>query len=274
VVVRAVRTAGGTDVVVHDDRALGGVTRVQFVASGEVVPELSELRQVRWVEEVAESTDDNVRTASTLQSGDAAVASIWDRGLHGEGQIIGMLDSGPVDINHCFFQDLTNNTPGGTHRKVLAIRNASNSAAGDHATFVAGCAVGDDANGSGTHAGRGGAWAARLISANRRDIRNGHSTMLAELAAAGDASIHTNSWHDNTGNPATYNQTAQTSTPSPGTTRNTWSSARPATLVRSRARRAPPRTPSAFLPPRPFRAITDSGTATTVPPRTGAANPI
>src|SRR3712207_2728914 len=120
-----------------------------------------------------------------------------------------MLDSGPLDIDHCFFSDpANNNTPGPNHRKVLAIRNASGSAADDHATFVAGCAAGDDVNGSGVHAQRGGAWAARLISGSHRDISNDHSTMLEELVAAIDAAVHTNSWHDDTGIPATYNQTA------------------------------------------------------------------
>ena len=49
--------------------------------------------------------------------------------MHGEDQIIGMIDRSPVDITHCFFQDPVDNTPGFAHRKVLQIRNDTNQAA-------------------------------------------------------------------------------------------------------------------------------------------------
>ena len=60
-----------------------------------------------------------------------------------------MIDSGAVDIAHCFFQDPANNTPGPTHRKVLEVRPAIKSG---HATFVAGIALGDDFNNLGAAA--------------------------------------------------------------------------------------------------------------------------
>src|SRR5687767_6806553 len=122
-----------------------------------------------------------------------------------------MIDSGPLDINHCFFRDAVNNTPNPAHRKVLSIRNTSSTAANWHATFVAGCAGGDDRGNPGLHNQRGGAWAARLVSGNSSDLST--SSVFAELVAAANmgATVHTNSWHDDTagnGNPATYNQTA------------------------------------------------------------------
>jgi hypothetical protein len=211
-VVSQLREIGASEVKIFDDRKLGGTVRVQFVlASKDDVPKVARLEMVRWIEEVAEIVEDNVNTAGTIQSGTPGNEPVWGQGLHGEGQVIGMIDSGPLDINHCFFRDPTNNTPRQAHRKVLQIRNASNSPAGGHATFVAGCAAGDDFNNPGAANRRGGAWASRLISGNNQDL--GFTTMLAELNAAGSAGarIHTNSWHDDTagpGNPATYNQTA------------------------------------------------------------------
>src|SRR6185369_16474475 len=98
---------------------------------------------------------------------------------HGEGQIIGMIDSSPVDIAHCFFQDPVNNTPGPAHRKVLQIRNGNGLASTFHATFVAGCAAGDDFNTPGAAARRGGAWAARLVSGTRADVAD--NSLLSEL---------------------------------------------------------------------------------------------
>ena len=197
---------------IFDDRKLGGPVRVQFVLSSkEDVSKIARLEMVRWIEEVAEMVDDNVNTAGTIQSGTPGNETIWDKGIHGEGQVIGIFDSSPLDINHCFFRDPNNNTPRQAHRKVLQIRNASNTAAGGHATFVAGCAAGDDFNNSGTANRRGGAWASRLISGNRQDLA--FFTVLTELNSALSAGgrIHSNSWHDisaGAGNPATYNQTA------------------------------------------------------------------
>ncbi len=210
--VTQLREIGASDVKVLDDRKLGGPVRVQFVLSSkDDVPKVACLEVVRWIEEVAEIVEDNVNTAGTIQSGTPGNEPIWGKGIHGEWQVIGIIDSAPLDINHCFFRDPNNNTPRQAHRKVLQIRNASNSAAGGHATFVAGCAAGDDFNNPGAANRRGGAWASRLISGNHQDF--GSTTMLAELnaAASAGARIHSNSWHDDTagsGNPATYNQTA------------------------------------------------------------------
>lgn len=205
----ALRSAGASDIKTFDDRKRGGSLRVQFVVpSREAVPGIARIEGVRWIEEVTEIIEDNGNTAGTIQSGTAGTTPLWNIGLHGEGQIIGIMDSAPLDINHCFFMDQPNNAPGLAHRKVLAIRNTSGSAAGGHATFTSGNAAGDDINNPGTANRRGGAWASRLVSGNTADL--GSTTLLAEFEAASSvgATIHSNSWHDNTGNPATYNQNA------------------------------------------------------------------
>jgi hypothetical protein len=212
-VVKELKAQRATRIQAKDDRRFGGNISVQcVVANANAVNGIARLKEVRWIEEVAEHIEDNVNTAGTIQSGAANNPIIWNQGLHGEGQIIGLIDSAPPDINHCFFQDPVNNTPGLAHRKILQIRNASGTAAGGHATFTSGCAAGDDFNNPGTAGRRGGAWAARLACGNNNDIP-GINSMLTELNAAASmgAVIHTNSWHDNTagaGNPATYNQTA------------------------------------------------------------------
>ena len=197
---------------VLDDRELGGPVRARFIVPDmEDVKRVAHIDSVRWIEEVPEAIEDNVNAAGTNQSGTAGNEPVWDQGLHGEGQIIGILDSAPLDIDHCFFEDPADNTLGPSHRKVLDIRNASGDDPGGHATFVAGCAAGDDFNNPGTANRRGGAWAARLVSGNRSDLSS--TSLLSELSAAASmgATVHSNSWHDNTagaGNPATYNQNA------------------------------------------------------------------
>lgn len=208
----AAEAMGADELLVLDDRPLGGSARVRFTVDADAdLGRLAALDDVRSVEPVPAIVDDNVGAASAIQSGDAGDAAVWDMGLHGEGQVIGILDSSPVDLNHCFFADAAPNTPGAAHRKVVALRNATGTASTRHATFVAGCAAGDDRGDSGGHANRGGAWAAKLISGNRRDLSG--TTLLAELTAAMNAGafIHSNSWHDSAhgaGNPAPYNQNA------------------------------------------------------------------
>ena len=148
---------------------------------------------------------DDVNASRFIQSGTNDTATVWDRGLHGEGQIIGMLEGNTPDIGHCFFADPAPNTPGPGHRKIVSLRNASIDA---HATFVAGCAVGDERGNSGANTHRGSAWAARLAAGAA-----GNATLLAELTNNMNAGafVHTNSWHDDRhgkGVPAPYNQVA------------------------------------------------------------------
>jgi hypothetical protein len=203
---------GARRIVIVDDRVHRGDPKIHFlVDSSDIVRTIAAIPEVKVVEEVTEPKEDNANAAGTNQSGTPATRSVWNAGLNGENQIIGMIDSAPLDIMHCFFQDPVNANPGVAHRKVLEIRNDNNLAAGSHGTFVAGCAAGDDFNNPGGHANRGSAWAARLVSGTTPDVND--NSLLSELAdaAAMGATIHTNSWHDDTagsGNPATYNQNA------------------------------------------------------------------
>ena len=204
--------SGVGEVQVIDDRPIGGSLLLRFIAQDRaVIARIAALPEVRVIDEVPEPSLDDAGAAGTLQSGTPGTQSIWNQGLHGEGQVIGVLDGNTLDMAHCFFQDPALATPGPAHRKVLAVRNAAGMGVGAHHTFVAGLAAGDDANNLGTTAGRGSAYNARLVDGTTADLASG--SMLAELTAAAGAgaTIHTNSWHDDdhgAGNPAPYNQTA------------------------------------------------------------------
>lgn len=209
-VTSALRDLGATDIQVLDDRSHGGTLRVRAtVANESEVSAIADFPEVRWIEPVSVIVDDNHLAASTIQSGDPLHASVWERGLHGENQVISIMDSSPVDVNHCFFRDVSGSEPGRDHRKVLQVRNITGTVSSSHATFVAGCAAGDDVNDSGNAPRRGGAWAAKLVSGNRLDLSNG-TTILEELTAASIAGafIHSNSWHADAGKPTKYNQLA------------------------------------------------------------------
>jgi len=203
---------GARGIRVLDARGAGGPARIRAtVDASAALDRIAELDTVRWVDEVGEVSEDNGRAAGILQSGDAGRSSVWAAGLHGEGQVVGVIDSSRIYLGHCFFRDSPNNTPGPAHRKVLAVRDVSRTDPGTHATFVAGCVAGDDLRRPGAHPHRGGAWAARLVSGNTKDLEV--IPLLVELtaAAAAGATIHTNSWHHNSagnGQPAIYNQWA------------------------------------------------------------------
>lgn len=215
-IAEAIQEGGARVLSIVDDREAGGSARLRIlVAERTMLDRLAQIEDVRWIEEIAEDVDDNVNAATTNQSGTAGTAPVWNQGLNGQGQIIGVMDNGPADTAHCYFQDPVDNTPSFSHRKVVSLRNANGDSAGGHATFVAGCAAGDDVNNPGTAARRGAAWAARLAIANRQDLSlySGTASLLSELTAqaAAGATIHTNSWHENnvdSSNQAIYSQTA------------------------------------------------------------------
>ena len=203
VVEAALAAVGATDVEIRDDRAAGGTPDRPLRARRSGAPaEVADVEEVLWIEPVGEHTTDNVEAAHTIQTGTLDGHPIWDRGIHGEGQVISVMDDGPPDVRHCFFAGPAPNTPGPGHRKVLAVRNASPAAPlQGHATFVAAIAAGDDRNLPGSSNRRGGAWAARLVAMNFNDLDPPVSSPLAtELAAASGAGafVHSHSWHDNT----------------------------------------------------------------------------
>ncbi len=190
---------GATDRIILDDRPVHGSLRIRFkVPTGTDLLPLAQHPMVRAIGEDDDQVLDNGTTAGTMQSGTPSTTPVWAQGLRGEDQIIGITDS-VVDINHCWFADTAPNVPGPPHRKVVNIRNNSGSASGDHGTFVAGIAIGDDRNNQGADPNRGNAWAARCTFSNSADVGGGGGASLLSYlnAAASDgAFIHTNSWHD------------------------------------------------------------------------------
>ena len=184
-----------------DDRPHGGHQSVRFgVKNLDNLADVTILDGVRFVEPVLEVVEDeggadSPPAATGPQPAIASLAEAWEHGLHGEGQIIAVIDGGSVDLKHCFFVDPADNTPGPAHRKVVAVRNASGTGPQAHATFVAGCAGGDQHDAPGQAPLRGGAWAAKLVCGNWLDLDQ--TSLLAELTASASAGafIHTNSWH-------------------------------------------------------------------------------
>jgi hypothetical protein len=169
----------------------------------------------------------NELSATLCQGGDFLHSPVFDQGLLGQGQIIGLMDTG-IDADSCFFDDPDHGLPvtnGRTetdvdlgHRKILAVDFWWNQDWPDpgefdwdsqgHGTHTAGSAAGD-ADGWGSHEGNDGmAPAAKLV------IQDGGYGVddcadlpglgcpvrplepMLEQAWAQGARIHSNSWGD------------------------------------------------------------------------------
>ncbi len=90
----------------------------------------------------------NRNTRWSFQTHTFGDSLVWAHGLHGEGEIIGIMDTG-LDYYSCFFRDSSVIMPGPTHRKVVNYRQLSSSAddfatcTSSHGTHVSGTAAGD-----------------------------------------------------------------------------------------------------------------------------------
>jgi hypothetical protein len=186
-----------------DDSKKGGPKRLRVNVPGRLqIEAIARLEEVQWIEEEGDATLDNATSAAVVQSDTAAQTPLYNQGLRGEGQIVGLIDA-TLDMNHCFFNDPANAAAGPSHRKVVGYRQDN------AATFNAaqGCIPGHGTHTGGTVAGQstavgnnGVAMNARLTYGDTSDISafGGTRSFLSYLdAAAGDgAFIHSNSWSD------------------------------------------------------------------------------
>ena len=185
---------------------------------------LSTFNEVKWIEpEMVHYTSNKFSryvTQSYTEPGTSGKTSIWDKGLHGEGQVVGIGDSG-LDIGSCFFNDpnnaygpiakgVTQEKP--NHRKVTQYVPFADGGPGngnpgenlDHGTHVAGSVAGKSRQSAGSvYDGMAyeakiaffdiGETGARGLSVPRSMERN-----FFPPAYTAGARIHTNSWGSNT----------------------------------------------------------------------------
>jgi len=194
---------------------------------------LAELPEVFWIDVEGQRAVLNDTTIWVGQSGvtTTRTAPVFDRGIHGEGQVVGFIDTG-VDADSCFFRDPARGLPpqnvcdGGTavdpdQRKLLAVdflwaNECANGIANNewdttasHGTHVAGTFVGDNFANPITHdAADGMAPGARLVVQDAGSGADGCGSMpgigcpvvdlkpFFQQAYAQGARLHSNSWGD------------------------------------------------------------------------------
>ncbi|MGD2084970.1 MAG: S8 family serine peptidase [Candidatus Aminicenantes bacterium] len=202
----------GFEVVTTTNEPEMGILRFTVrVTKPEDAGKIAGLPGVRYIEELGDVTVNNGTTTWVLQTNTNGSRTVWDHGLRGENQIIGHID-GLIDMNHCFFEDNTDNTIRFDHRKVVGLRNAGGHIFDDtgsmsddeHGTFSAANAVGEDFNNdaysAAPNANNGNAPRARLSHGYLYDLDlvGGPASFYNYLyqAYADGAFIHTNSWDD------------------------------------------------------------------------------
>ena len=116
-------------------------------ASRQMVNAIACVPAVWWIEERPEFLVMNDTTKWVVQSNTSGSTPIWDQGLHGENQLVAVMDSG-LDYNSCWFRETGGAAPGPSHRKVVDYTVYGGGVAYDgcdtgHGTHVCGTLAGD-----------------------------------------------------------------------------------------------------------------------------------
>ncbi|MBL8759731.1 MAG: S8 family serine peptidase, partial [Phycisphaerae bacterium] len=171
------------------------------IANGELVvklarahaPPASRAPGVRLLEELDEFEPRDSTVNWIVQSNQLNATPLWDRGLTGSGQLVGVLDS-RVSPDHCAFLDAVNPI-GPLHRKIHAY-NATTGYS-DHGTKVAAILLGDPQDQSES---TGVAPGARMVYNTTPSATESAVFARLELHRTQGAFIHTNSWGANNTN--------------------------------------------------------------------------
>lgn len=187
-VVKSIEAMAGA--AVHLVSPVGGSETICATIPVEDVARLADLDEVQYVEEAPEPTLRNSTVRWVVQSDVVNATPLHDHGLHGEGQIVGIIDV-KVDVNHCSFVDSAPIGP--AHRKIVAYNAGFGADA--HGTHVAGSVVGDDGAGGDN---RGMAYMGRLAYDSVPSYPFTEADTYGLLVQHHDqgARVHTNSWGD------------------------------------------------------------------------------
>lgn len=174
------------DAVVHGASTVAGNAIVAATLPTAAAIELVSEPLVQFLEEASETSFRSSGVRWLVQTSVPGGTPFYDRGLHGEDEVIGLLD-GAVDSTHCSFYDTAPFGP--SHRKILAYNGPLGSS--PHGTHTAGVAAGDAGSLNDT---RGVAYNSKLVLGPVPDYEEvSVYDSFAQHHAQG-ARIHSNSW--------------------------------------------------------------------------------
>ncbi|MCP4545300.1 MAG: S8 family serine peptidase [bacterium] len=129
--------------VVRATTQVGQQSRIGISIEAEAVEQLAQLPGLLWIAEPGFATDRNDDINWACQSHIPNYQPFWERGIHGEGQILGHIDSG-FSWNECWFYDPEGDPIGPDHRKVQFLgAYFDSSSSSSHGTHTAGILVGN-----------------------------------------------------------------------------------------------------------------------------------
>jgi subtilase family serine protease len=181
---------------------VGKDTAAIELEQADLVP-IAQLEEVLWIEEAADMHTQNDTAIWVVQTNTANSFKLWDSGIHGEGQIVGIGDTG-IDYDMPWFRDPAGTAIGPTHRKLVGYDTTW----GDdydadwigHGTHVAGTVGGDRTPVDGLSSANGQAPKAKFYMQDLTPGSGGGIYVPSDLglmfikAYDAGARIHTNSW--------------------------------------------------------------------------------
>ncbi|MCK5944074.1 MAG: S8 family serine peptidase, partial [Planctomycetes bacterium] len=174
--------------VVAEQNEVGARWLIVAAVARQDLVAVASCHDVQWVEAEGVVTERNNQMVWTVQSGLSGQTPIWNRGLHGEGQIIGHMD-GALNASSCYFSDPANPI-GPNHRKIVYRSGSTNPNL--HGCHTAGTACGDAQPVTGSTSNRGLAYMARLAHSADYSASVWYSRAVSHANVG--ARVHTNSW--------------------------------------------------------------------------------
>ncbi|MFP4142626.1 MAG: S8 family serine peptidase [Thermoplasmata archaeon] len=175
--------------------------RLEIETKSSYIEDIAEIEEVSWMEEKVEIELMNADAQWITQTGTSDNRSIWDHELQGDGQIVGVSDTG-LDYDHAAFRDPDGNSIGSDHRKVVnyvEYANDNDNAESGHGTHVCGSVAGNDDPNGDPSTNDGMAKQAKLSffdigdSSDNLDIPSDYSEIFSPAYDDG-ARVHSNSW--------------------------------------------------------------------------------
>ena len=163
---------------------------IEVTGSAPSVKSLAKIDAVQWIESAPEITMRNSTDRWIVQSNINGFFPVYDAGIHGENQLVGILDGRP-NPNHCSFNDPEGDPFGDDHRKIQAYNTSVGS--DFHGTHVTGTVLGDNGIDNNT---RGVAYMARLVFNSIPSFSFSALNARLTLHYGQGAAIPTNSWGD------------------------------------------------------------------------------
>ncbi|MEN3046652.1 MAG: S8 family serine peptidase [Candidatus Hydrothermales bacterium] len=128
------------------DKSYEFVKKLIVSATPSEVQKVIFIPEIQFIEERPKNKPLNEVIRWALQTGVTNDTFIWGKGIRGENQLIGFMDTG-LDYYDCFFWDPQGDPPGNNHRKVQAYQNFGSgdgrpNGSYDHGTHVGGTIAG------------------------------------------------------------------------------------------------------------------------------------